>query len=133
MSHKERRDMAMPRIFRTYRQHQPTFLPQSSEELIPEKHLVRIVSQAIDETDLSALEQSFRGGGAHEAVANGTVFVVGEIVEINIPDGTIGEDGYVDIEEAGTIAVSGLDGYHETRRIARLSYARPGVEPKELQ
>lgn len=41
-------------------------------------------------------------------------------------------DGYVDVEKVGAIAVSGLDSYHETRRIARLSYAKPGVEPKEI-
>ena len=69
----------------------------------------------------------------HEIAANGTVFVVGEIVEIIVPDGTMGEDGYIDIEKAGSIAISGLDGYHTTRRIARLSYAKPGIEPKELQ
>jgi hypothetical protein len=25
-----------------------------------------------------------------------------------------------------------LDGYHKTKRIARLSYAKPGDEPKEI-
>lgn len=68
----------------------------------------------------------------HEIAANGTVFVVGEIVEIMIPEGMAGEDGYVDLEKAGSIAISGLDGYHSTNRIARLSYAKPGTEPKEL-
>lgn len=65
--------------------------------------------------------------------ANGTVLVVGEIVEIIAPDDTIGNDGYVDLEKAGTVAVSGLDGYHRTRRLARLSYAKPGIPLKELQ
>jgi len=26
----------------------------------------------------------------------------------------------------------GLDSYHETKRIARLSYAKPNIEPKEI-
>jgi len=56
--------MAMATIFKAYRQHQPTFLPPSLEELIADTHLVRVVSQAIDEMDLSALQKSFRGGGA---------------------------------------------------------------------
>jgi hypothetical protein len=60
------------------------------------------------------------------------VFVVGEIIEIIVPDGMIGDDGYVDSEDVGTVAISGLDGYHETKRIARLSYAKPGIDPKEL-
>ncbi len=63
---------------------------------------------------------------------NGTIFIVGEILEVILPDDTVGGDGFVDIEKAGTIAISGLDGYHDTKRIARLSYAKPGIEPKEI-
>lgn len=68
----------------------------------------------------------------HTIAANATVFVVGEIVEIIVPDDVIGDDGYLDIEKAGTVAISGLDGYHATRRIGRLAYAKPGIEPREL-
>ena len=59
---------------------------------------------------------------------NGTIFIVGEIVKVLLPDEIIKSDGYVDIEKAGTIAISGLDTYHETKRISRLSYAKPGKE-----
>lgn len=68
----------------------------------------------------------------HTIAANATVFVVGEIVEIIVPDAVIGDDGTLDIEKAGTITISGLDGYHATRRIARMAYAKPGIEPKEM-
>ena len=67
-----------------------------------------------------------------EIKSNGTIFIVGEIVEIILPDDVTAKDGFIDIEKAGTIAISGLDSYHETKRIARLSYAKPGVEPKEI-
>ena len=67
-----------------------------------------------------------------EIKSNGTIFIVGEIVEIVLPDDVVDNDGYVDIEKAGTIAISGLDNYHETKSIARLSYAKPGVDPKEI-
>ncbi|HSW55476.1 MAG TPA: flavin reductase family protein [Ignavibacteriaceae bacterium] len=67
-----------------------------------------------------------------EIKANGTIFIVGEIVEIILPDDVVAMDGYIDIEKAGTIAIGGLDSYHDTKRIARLAYAKPGVEPKEL-
>lgn len=63
---------------------------------------------------------------------NGTVFIVGEIVELILPEEIISKDGYVDIEKAGTIAISGLDSYHEMKRITRLSYAKPEIEPKEI-
>ena len=67
-----------------------------------------------------------------EIKANGTIFIVGEIVEIILPDDVVAKDGYVDIERVGTIAISGLDSYHDTKRIARLSYTKPGVDPKEI-
>jgi flavin reductase (DIM6/NTAB) family NADH-FMN oxidoreductase RutF len=63
---------------------------------------------------------------------NGTILIVGEILEVNLPNDTLLADGFVDIEKADTIAISGLDGYHETKRIARLSYAKLGAEPKEF-
>lgn len=63
---------------------------------------------------------------------NGTIFIVGEILEVILPDDVVSEDGFVDIEKSGTIAISGLDSYHDTKRIARLSYAKPGIEPKEI-
>ncbi len=68
----------------------------------------------------------------HEIKFNGTIFIVGEILEVILPDSIIGEDGFVDIEKVNTITISGLDTYHETKRIARLSYAKPDIEPKEL-
>lgn len=68
----------------------------------------------------------------HEIKFNGTIFIVGEILEVILPDDVVGGDGFVDIEKAGAVAISGLDSYHKTKRIARLSYAKLGIEPKEL-
>lgn len=67
-----------------------------------------------------------------EIKSNGTIFIVGEIIEVIIPDDVVVKDGYVDLEKAGTVATSGLDSYHETRKIARLSYAKPGVKSKRI-
>jgi flavin reductase (DIM6/NTAB) family NADH-FMN oxidoreductase RutF len=80
----------------------------------------------------STIKIGLRFVEGQEIKSNGTIFIVGEIVEIILPDDVIAKDGYVDIERAGTIAISGLDSYHETKSIARLSYAKPGVEPKEI-
>lgn len=68
----------------------------------------------------------------HQIKSNDTIFLVGEILEIIIPDDSLMNDGYVDVEKSGTIAISGLDSYHETNRIARLSYAKPNTDPKEI-
>ena len=67
-----------------------------------------------------------------EIKSNGTIFIVGEIVELILPEEIISKDGYVNIENAETIAVSGLDNYHETKSIARLAFAKPGIEAKEI-
>ena len=50
--------------FKSYNQHQLTFLPPNLEELIPAKHLVRVVNEVIDGIDLKVLERSYVGGGA---------------------------------------------------------------------
>lgn len=50
--------------FKKYLQHQPTFLPQSLEELIPARHLVRTVNKTIEQMDLASILWSYPGGGA---------------------------------------------------------------------
>ncbi len=55
---------------------------------------------------------------------NGTILLIGKIVYINIPESSLQTDGFVDLEAAGTLTCSGLDSYHKTEKIARLSYAK---------
>lgn len=64
--------------------------------------------------------------------SNDTIFIVGEILEVILPNDILLDDGFIDIEKGGSIAISGLDSYHETKRFARLSYAKPHIEPKEI-
>lgn len=59
---------------------------------------------------------------------NNTTMIIGEIVQIYIPESCYNEDGFVDIEKANTITCSGLDSYHKTVRLDRLSYAKPDKE-----
>lgn len=68
----------------------------------------------------------------HELKINGTILVIGKVIEIFIPDNCLRPDGAVDIEMAETIAVSGLDSYHRTNLIARLSYAKTNKLPDTL-
>jgi len=56
---------------------------------------------------------------------NNTILIVGEIKEMYFPRHCLQTDGYLDIEKAGTIACTGLDGYHTTQSIERLPYAKP--------
>lgn len=64
---------------------------------------------------------------------NKTEMLIGRIVEVIFNDEHLLEDGYLDIEAAGSIAVSGLDSYHSTQRLARYTYAKSEVEPQIIQ
>ena len=63
---------------------------------------------------------------------NGTVLVIGEITHIIVPDIALCKDGYIDIEALDTVAISGLDSYHTTDRLGRLSYAKPNTKSQLL-
>jgi flavin reductase (DIM6/NTAB) family NADH-FMN oxidoreductase RutF len=59
---------------------------------------------------------------------NNTILIIGEINNLYFPDDCLCGDGYLDIEKAGTVTCSGLDSYHTTTRLERLSYAKPDKE-----
>lgn len=63
---------------------------------------------------------------------NNTSLIIGEIIHLYYPHHCLYEDGYLDIEKAGTVTCTGLDSYHTTRRLGRLSYAKPGLTPDKL-
>jgi flavin reductase (DIM6/NTAB) family NADH-FMN oxidoreductase RutF len=56
---------------------------------------------------------------------NNTIMIIGEITDIYFPADCLCEDGYLDIEKANTVTCTGLDSYHTTQRLQRLSYAKP--------
>ncbi len=60
---------------------------------------------------------------------NGTIMLIGKIIYVQVPDESIAEDGFMDLEKAGSLTCSGLDSYHKTERIARLAYAKPDKSP----
>jgi flavin reductase (DIM6/NTAB) family NADH-FMN oxidoreductase RutF len=70
----------------------------------------------------------------HQVLAiNGTHLVIGEVVLVDVPDACIAADGAIDIEAAGTVAISGLDSYHRARRTRRMAYAKPHLPPAPLE
>jgi len=97
----------------------------------------------ISEFDVTGLDAEFKNGffapfvkQSHIQMAvlfkekidiaiNNTSMVIGEITEIYVPENCISDDGFLDIEKANTITCSGLDSYHKTVRLDRLSYAKP--------
>lgn len=60
---------------------------------------------------------------------NNTELVIGQIIEIILPDKSIDKTGYVDIQACDSIALSGLVSYHTTNRIARYAYAKTNTKP----
>lgn len=60
----------------------------------------------------------------HMIKTNETMLLVGAIQEILLPEDCRDEDGFLDIEKANTVAISGLDAYHTTNRLDKLEYVR---------
>ena len=60
-----------------------------------------------------------------ELSINNTVLVIGEVKSVYFPENCLQKDGFLDIEKAESITCSGLDNYHKTSSIDRLSYAKP--------
>ena len=60
-----------------------------------------------------------------ELTINNTVLVIGEVKSVYFPSDCLEEDGFLHIEKAASITCSGLDSYHKTIQLDRLSYAKP--------
>jgi len=56
---------------------------------------------------------------------NGTVMIIGEIVEVLVEEELVMADGKLDIVAAQSVAVTGLDEYHVSTSLGRLDYAKP--------
>ncbi len=63
---------------------------------------------------------------------NGVHLIIGSIEEVHFPENCLGPDGFLDIEKAGSICGNGLDSYHKTMRLERLSYAKPDKWPVKI-
>ncbi|MEW7280170.1 flavin reductase [Aquimarina sp. 2201CG1-2-11] len=57
--------------------------------------------------------------------SNDTILVLGEILDVFVDDHLVKEDGFVDLVEAETATINGLDGYVVPTQKRRLAYQRP--------
>ncbi|WP_305370519.1 flavin reductase family protein [Photobacterium leiognathi] len=57
--------------------------------------------------------------------SNDTHMVVGEVQKLYLPQSSIKADGHINIEGLDLMTISGLDNYHVTQSLGRLSYAKP--------
>jgi len=60
-----------------------------------------------------------------EIKANGSILIVGKVVELMVASNLLDEEGYFHPEKVQTLAVSGLDRYYLPQFKAQLEYARP--------
>ena len=63
---------------------------------------------------------------------NQTHLVIGEVVIAEFPEDSLMAEGAVDLGRCGTVALSGLDTYHQPIVIKRMAYAKPGLPPTEI-
>ena len=56
---------------------------------------------------------------------NACHFMVFDVRWVEVDSTAVAEDGYVDLVTVGSATISGLDGYHATTHLGRLSYAKP--------
>jgi len=61
----------------------------------------------------------------HHVQANGTLFIVGKVIEILFPEAAMAPSGHILHEQLETMTVSGLDSYYEAGEKHQLAYARP--------
>ncbi|MAG88043.1 MAG: flavin oxidoreductase [Zunongwangia sp.] len=63
---------------------------------------------------------------------NGTALVIGAIKHVYFDESIQTPDGWLRLEDAGTVAINGLDGYALPALLDRFHYARPGQEIKSF-
>ena len=56
--------------------------------------------------------------------ANGTKLIVGEIVQLSIPDMAVSNEGYLNLESLNTVGVGGLNSYYTLKLKEEHPYAR---------
>jgi flavin reductase (DIM6/NTAB) family NADH-FMN oxidoreductase RutF len=61
---------------------------------------------------------------------NGTILVIGEVEHIILPDEALNEKGYIDLEQAETAGISGLNSYYSVEKIASFPYVRVEEVPE---
>ncbi|GAB5452805.1 MAG: flavin reductase [Halioglobus sp.] len=67
-----------------------------------------------------------------ELKINGTHLVIGEVVLADVPSLACRPDGSLDLAAAGSVALSGLDTYHQSAGSKRMAYAKPDMPPRQI-
>ena len=108
------------------------------EEEISEFEVVGLTEEYINEFPApfvkeSQLKIAMEQVEEYHIASSNTILVVGAIQFIQLPEGSLEKDGELDLSALDSIAISGLNHYHTTNKIATFPYARPGNWPKNEQ
>ena len=63
---------------------------------------------------------------------NGCRFIIGAIEHVYVEEEFLSDDGFLNLEKAGSVAATGLDGYALPTILDRFTYAEPEKEPESL-
>jgi flavin reductase (DIM6/NTAB) family NADH-FMN oxidoreductase RutF len=58
-------------------------------------------------------------------ILNGTVLIIGGVMQVEMDDEWLGKDGFVSLSDADVLLSQGLDAYFTSNAIGRLPYAKP--------
>lgn len=64
--------------------------------------------------------------------SNGTIFIIGRVTEVWYPESCVKQDGFLNLQEAGSVTCTGMDAYFNPVGIARLAYAEPEIPVRPL-
>lgn len=62
--------------------------------------------------------------------SNGTVLIIGEIQILEVDDSALTSEGYINLQNAESVGISGLNSYYSLKHIANYEYAREDELPK---
>jgi flavin reductase (DIM6/NTAB) family NADH-FMN oxidoreductase RutF len=64
---------------------------------------------------------------------NRTFFIIGSVQDVYLQNtDCVSSDGFIDLTQTGSVASLGLDGYYNTAKLGRYSYARVGESSSKL-
>lgn len=60
---------------------------------------------------------------------NGTILLIGEVVQVMVPDEAVDEEGHIHLEQLNAAGISGLNSYYGLHKLVQFPYARAEALP----
>jgi len=77
----------------------------------------------------SVLKMGLRHVESVPIKSSGTTMIVGQIEHLVMPDHAMNKDGYIDLDLADGVGISGLNSYYKLEKLADFPYARVSEKP----